>query len=155
PQVDDRRHRAAAVRPLVRGGHRYEHGRVAGDRRGHPADARLDLPVPVHVRVVEHGVAPAPYHPVAGRLALEEDVDQPAGEVAVVRALGQVEPGVTDGRPDAIGVERVAHHAVPDAVPAAQTAYVAHHDDLGPVQLDAGRAGGHRGVQGAVVEYVL
>src|SRR5690606_9588028 len=57
--VDDGRDRATAVRALVGGRDGDEHGRVAGDRGGHPADRRLDLAVPVHVGVVEHRVAAA------------------------------------------------------------------------------------------------
>jgi hypothetical protein len=48
-EVDDGGDRAAAVRALMGRRHRDEHGRVAGHRRGDPADAGLDLPVPVHV----------------------------------------------------------------------------------------------------------
>ena len=66
-QVDDRGHRAAAVGALVRRGHRHEDRRVAGHRRGDPADAGLDLPMPVHVGVVEHGVAPAAHLAVLAR----------------------------------------------------------------------------------------
>ena len=39
---------------------------------GHATHARLDLAVPVHVGVVEHGVAPAAHHTVAGRLEMPE-----------------------------------------------------------------------------------
>src|SRR6266508_1984075 len=154
PEVDDRGHGTPAVRALVRRQHRDEHRRVAGHRRGHATDARLDLPVPVHVGVVEHGVAPPAHQPVAGRLALEEHVDQPALQVAVVRPIGQLQPGVADRGPDAVGVQRIAHDAVPDAVPAADAARVAHHDDLRPVQLHPRGAGRDGGVQGPVVQHV-
>ena len=56
---------------------------------------------------------------VLRRLALEEDVDQPAVEVGGARALGQVEAGGADRVPDAVLVERVLHHRVADPVAAA------------------------------------
>ena len=64
-----------------------------------------------------------------------------------MRPLGQVEPGGADRVPDTVGVEGVAHHRVPDPVAAADAAGVADHDHLGPVELDAGRAGRDRGVE--------
>ena len=73
---------------------------------------------------------------VAGGLALEEDVDEAALQVGPVRAVGQLEPGVLDGLPDAVGVERIAHDRVPDPVPATDPAGVADDDDLGLVELD-------------------
>ena len=92
-QIDDGRDRAAAVRTLMGGGHGHEHRRVSGHRRGDPTDAGLDLPVPVHVGVVEHGVAPAAHLAVLGDLALEEGVDQPAVQVGRPRAVRQIEAG--------------------------------------------------------------
>src|SRR5204863_215705 len=83
-----------------------------------------------------------------------ERVDQPAAQVGVVRAVGQVQPGVADRRPDPVGVEGVAHDAVADPVPAADPAGVAHHDDLRAVQLDARGAGRHRRVQRPVAQRV-
>src|SRR3954452_2616326 len=108
--LDDRGDRAAAGGPLVHRGHRDEDGRVAGHRRGDTTDGRLDLPVPEDVGVVQHRVAPAAHVPGRVGLALEEDVDQPAVEVRVVRALGELEAGVPDRVPDAVLVQRVVHH---------------------------------------------
>ena len=71
-EVDDGRHRATAVGPLVRRRDRHETRRVARHGGGDTTDARLDLPVPVHVGVIEHGVAPTPHLPVGAHLALEE-----------------------------------------------------------------------------------
>src|SRR5579859_4994512 len=137
-EIDDRGDGAAAVRPLVRRRHRDEHGGVAGHRGRHAAHAGLDLTVPVHVRVVEHGVAAPPNLAVLARLALEEDVHQPAAQVVRVRPVRQAEAGVLDGRPDPVGVQRVAHDRVPDPVPAADAAHVAGHDHLGAVEFDPG-----------------
>ena len=64
---------------------------------------------------------------------------------AGARPLGQVEAGVADRVPDAVGVERVLHHRVADPVAAADAAGVADHDDLRLVELDARGAGGDRG----------
>src|SRR4051812_25445585 len=58
-EVDDGGDGAAAVGTLVGGRDGDEHGRVAGDRGGDPADGGLDLPVPVNVGVVEHRVTAA------------------------------------------------------------------------------------------------
>ena len=119
-----------------------EDGGITGHRRGHPADAGLDLAVPVHVGVVEHRVAAAAYRAVLARLALEEDVDQSVPQLPWMRTVGEiVEPGVAYRRPDAVGVESVAHDRVPDAVPPADASHVAHNDDLRAVQLHAGGAG--------------
>ena len=126
---------------------RDEDRRVTGDGGRHAADAGLDLAVPVHVGVVEHGVAAAVHGAVLAGLALEEHVDQAALQVARVRTLGQVQAGVADRRPDAVGVQGVLHHRVADAVAAADAAGVADDDDLRLVELDAGGAGGDRGVE--------
>src|SRR4051795_1010409 len=99
-EVHDRRDRATTVRALVRCGDGDEYRGIPGHRRGDAADAGLDLPVPVHVGVVEHGVAPAVDRPVLAHFALEEDVDQPALEVRGPRPVGQVETRVHDGLPD-------------------------------------------------------
>src|SRR5690606_14562335 len=153
-QVDDRCDRTAPVRALVGGGDRDEDRRGAGHGCGQTTDAGLDLAVPVHVRVVEHGVASHAHHAVAGGLALEEDVDQPPTEVARVRALRQVQAGVADRGPDPVHIEGVLHHRVSDAVPPADAARVAHHHDLRAVELHAGGAGGDRRVQAEVVHHV-
>ena len=71
-----------------------------------------------------------------------------------MRPLGQVEPGVLDGRPDAVGVEGIAHDRVADAVATADPLGVADHHDLRLVELDTGRAGGHRREQRPVVHHV-
>src|SRR6185436_7598927 len=105
---------------------RDEDSRVAGDGGDDAADARLDLPVPVHVRVVEHDVAPVADPAGRVRLALAEDVDDPALQVLGPRTLRQVvEAGAADRLPDAVRVERVLHHTVPDPEAAADAAHVA------------------------------
>jgi hypothetical protein len=48
-EVDDGGDRSSAGGTLMHRRHRYEHRRVAGDRRGHSTNTRLDLPVPVDV----------------------------------------------------------------------------------------------------------
>ena len=108
----------------------------------------------MHVGVVEHGVASTVDGAIGRGLALEEDVDQPAVDVAGVGPLGQLEPGVLDRRPDAIGVEGVAHHRVPNPVAPTDALGIADHDDLRLVELDARGAGGHRRVLVAVVHDV-
>src|SRR6476469_1207598 len=120
-EIDDGGDRATAVRTLVRGGHGDEHRGVTGHRRGHTTDAGLDLPVPVHVRVVEHGIASPAYLTVLRRLALAEHIDQASVEVGGARTLRQVETGVGGRLPDTVGVQRVAHHRMADPVPTADT----------------------------------
>jgi hypothetical protein len=125
----------AAGRPLVDGSDRDEDRGVTRDRGDHAADTGLDLPVPVHVGIVEHDVAP-PADPAARiGLALAEDVHHAAPQVARMRPVGQVQASVTDRRPDTVSVEGVPHHAVPDAVAATDAGDVAEQDDLGPVEF--------------------
>ena len=83
-----------------------------------------------------------------------QQIAQAALEVAAVRALGEVEAGILDRRPDAVLVEGVVHHRVADAVAATDTAGIADDDDLRLVELDARGARGHRREQLAVVHDV-
>src|SRR3954453_10865387 len=136
PEVDDGGDGATAVRTLGGCGDGYQNRGVAGHRGGDAAAGRLDLAVPVDVRVVQHRVPAAADEAVLGCLALEENVDQPAVEVLGARALREVEPGGADRVPDAVGVERVLHHRVADPVAAADAGRVADHDHLGAVELD-------------------
>ena len=73
---------------------------------------------------------------------------------AVRGRSGRSRPAVFDRLPDAVGVQRVLHHRVTDAVPAADPAGVADHDHLRLVQLDPRRAGGDRRIQRPVVHDV-
>ena len=141
--------------PLMGGRHGNEYRRVTRHRRRNPADTRLDLAVPVDVRVVDHGVAPTPDGAVLRHLALEEDVDQSTVEVARPRSVGQFKAGIADCRPDALLVQGIAHHRVADAVAPAHAAGVADDDDLRPVELDTGRAGSDRGVECVVHHGVI
>jgi Restriction endonuclease len=143
-EVDDRRHWSAAVWPLMGSRNRYKHGRIPRHGRGDTPHTRLDLPVPVHVGVIEHRVAPSPDLAILTGLALQEHVDQPPVQIPRMRPLRQLQPGVPDRRPDPIGIQRVPHHRVPDPVPPADPAHVPGHDHLRPVQLHPGRTRRHR-----------
>ena len=109
-QIDDCRHRAASVGPLVGSRNRYKNGRIPGHCRSNAPDTRLDLAVPVHVGVVEHRIAPPPDLAVLAGLALEEHVDQPPVQVGRMRPLWQLQARLADRRPDAISIQRVAHN---------------------------------------------
>src|SRR3954454_3537629 len=100
-------------------GHRHEHGRVTRDGGDDTADACLDLPVPVHVGVVEHDVAPAADPACRVGLALAEDGDHTSAQVLGPGPLRQLEARVADGLPHPVSIEGVLHDAVADLEPAA------------------------------------
>src|SRR5215813_6203068 len=75
----------------------------------------------VHVGIVEHDLAASAQRATAVGLAFDEAVHQPTLEVLRARAHRQIEAGIADGVIDAVDVERVAHHRMPDAIAAAGT----------------------------------
>ena len=71
--IDDRDHRAAALRSLMHGVDRHEHRRIADRRRGDAANGRLGMAVMMHVGIVEHDLAAAAQRAAPVGLALHED----------------------------------------------------------------------------------
>ena len=123
-------HGPAALRSLMHGVDRDEHGRVADRGGGDAADRALGVAVPRHVGIVHHDLAAAAQLAGAVGLALHEAIDQPALEVFGARPLRQFETGIADGLVDAVDVERVLHHRMADAIAAAGAGLVAEQHDL-------------------------
>src|SRR6202034_2738505 len=123
--VDDGDAGSATLRSLVHGVDRHEHRRIADRRRSEAADRGLDMAMPGHVGIVEHDLAPPAQLAGAVRLALHEAIDQPAIEVFGARPRRQLETGVADRLVDAVNVERVLHHGMPDAIAPAGALFVA------------------------------
>src|SRR5580658_1907678 len=136
-RIDDGDAGAAALRALMHGVDRDEHGWVADRHRGDAADRGLGVAMPRHVGIVEHDLAPAAQLAGAVGLAFHEAVDQPAFEVLGARALRQIEARIADRGIDAVDVERILHHRMPDAIAAAGAGLVAKKHDLRLGQLDA------------------
>src|SRR5262249_32654333 len=70
-EVDDRCHRPATVRPLVGSRDRHKHGWIPRHSRSNTPHARLDLAMPMHVRVIQHRITPPPHLPVLAGLTLQ------------------------------------------------------------------------------------
>src|SRR5262249_30190095 len=90
----------------------------------------------VHVGIVEHDLAASTQRTTAAGLAFDEAVHQPTLEVLRAGARRQIEAGLAHGVIDAIDIERVAHHRMPDAIAAAGTRSVTEQDDLRLRELD-------------------
>src|SRR5262249_17246789 len=97
----------------------------------------LGMAMMVRVGIVEHDLAASTQRTAAVGLAFDEAVHQPALEVVRARARRQIKAGIADGVVDAVDIERIAHHRMPDAIAAAGTGPVAEPDDLRLRKLDA------------------
>src|SRR5262249_61693804 len=101
----------------------------------------------VHVGIVEHDLAAPTQRAAAVALAFSEAVHQPTLEIWKAWARRQIDAGIADGVVDAVDVERVAHHRMPDAIAAAGPGPVAEKHDLRLRELDPRGARGNRGVK--------
>src|SRR5262245_58790572 len=100
----------------------------------------------VHGGIVEHDLASSTQRTAAVGLAFDEAVPRPTLKIRRAGAGREIEAGIAHGVIDAVDIERVAHHRVPDAIAAAGTGSVAEQDDLRLRELDPRRARRNRGV---------
>src|SRR6516164_3654692 len=94
------------------------------------------MPMMVHVGIVEHDLATSTQRTAAVGLALDEAVHQPTLEVLRAGARRQIKAGIADGVIDAVDIERIAHHRMPDTIAPAGPGPVAEKHDLRLRELD-------------------
>src|SRR5215813_12155513 len=109
----------------------------------------------VHIGIVEHDLAAPTQRAAAVGLAFYEAVHQPTLEILEAGARRQIEAGIADGVIDAVDVERIAHHRMPDAIAPAGPGPVAEKHDLRLRELYPRGARGNRGVKVEILADLL
>ncbi len=132
-----------------------EHGGIVNSVCDDATDRSLDVPMVVHIGVVQSDLPPSPKTCSRVGLALDEDVDDLAIEIVGIGAFGKVETRRTDRPVDTFPIKSVIHDVVTDVVAAAGAANVADDDRLGLVEFDTRRAGRNRGEQAQVMPDLL
>src|SRR5262252_6032702 len=109
----------------------------------------------VHIGIDEHDLAAPTQRAAAAGLAFYEAVHQPTLEILEAWARRQIEAGIADGIIDAVDVERIPHHRMPDAIAPAGPGSVAEKHDLRLRELYPRGARGNRGVKVEILADLL